>query len=293
MTPTQRRVWRKHVFGHLDLTAAQKLALLALETFADYPDGTNARPGVARLAETCGLRTRVVEGALQQGRLLGLIEQTGRANPKRGYAACYRLVSIRTAVRVEDLSSRTSVRTEDESQPAPNEFQPARIGVSTRMSVQPTNTRTPRQNTKDDDAREMEPPDLNPEPNTPLLVEVEPPQHIDNAARPSRQHPSDAARWVVRQELGDDYPRESIDRLAVQVAKLARAGHPDALIRESLREWERRLNCDLPEFLPTVYGDVVKRSRAAPHVTPGEVKVLGWAELGNSPKPEPVRKAIG
>jgi hypothetical protein len=137
------------VFGHPDLTPAQKLILLALETYADYPEGTNARPGVVRLAETCGLGVRVVEGALTRGRQLELIDQTGRANPKRGLAACYRLVSTRTSVQVESSSTRTDLQVESEFQPARIAFQPARSEVSTRTLVQPTNPLTPIQNTEE------------------------------------------------------------------------------------------------------------------------------------------------
>lgn len=148
MTPEQRRAWRRRVFAESELTAAQKLILLALETFADYPEGTNARPGVAILAEMCSLKTRVVEAALHEGRRLDLIERTARANPKRGQAACYRLVSTRTDMHVETGSTRTDMRIESGFQPARNEFQPARNGVSTRTLMQPTNPSTPIQNTE-------------------------------------------------------------------------------------------------------------------------------------------------
>jgi hypothetical protein len=128
MNRAERREWRRHVFGRADLTAAHKLVLLALETFADYPVGTNARPGMARLAEMCGLGNRVVDGALHHGRRLGLIEQTARANPKAGRAAVYRLVSTRTSVHVET-----------DFNPHEPTFQPAQNDVSTRTSVRPTN----------------------------------------------------------------------------------------------------------------------------------------------------------
>jgi hypothetical protein len=101
----ERREWRRHVFGHADLTHGQRLVLLALEGFADYPAGTNARPGVVALAEMCGFGERVVKSALKRGRRLKLIEQTARANPKLGLAAVYRLlpapVSRCTSVHVE------------------------------------------------------------------------------------------------------------------------------------------------------------------------------------------------
>jgi hypothetical protein len=87
---------------------------------------------------------------------------------------------------------------------------------------------------------------------------------------------------VVRQELGNaGYPRQTLERLAVQAEKLFHDKHPDNLIRASLREWDHRPNCDKPEFLPTVLGDLVKKSRSSTtDLTPGEAKVAGWAALG-------------
>jgi hypothetical protein len=105
VTREQRRQWRRYVFGCTGLTHAQRLILLALEGFADYPAGTNARPGVMVLAAMCGLGQRVVKSALDQGRDLKLIEQTARANPKLGRVAVYRLlpapISRCTSVHVE------------------------------------------------------------------------------------------------------------------------------------------------------------------------------------------------
>lgn len=153
MNRDQRLKWRLHVFGRDDLTPAQKLVLLALETFADYPAGTNARPGVAKLAAMCGLKQRAVEYALARGRECGLIEQTSRANPKGHLAAVHRLlptpVTTRTSVHVEDVSTRTAVHVEPVLNPHQTPVQPAPNGTSTRMSVQPTNPRTPIQDTKE------------------------------------------------------------------------------------------------------------------------------------------------
>ncbi|EUA18449.1 bacteriophage gp78 domain protein [Mycobacterium xenopi 3993] len=104
-----------------------------------------------------------------------------------------------------------------------------------------------------------------PEPQDAVDAEVlnSAPKFIDNPSRPTPPKPTDAARTVVRTTLGTGYPRTTIDRLAVQVIKLAREGHPDALIREALHEWDHRADCMKAEFLPTVLGDIVKRSRAA------------------------------
>lgn len=92
VTPEQRRDWRDYVLGAEALTLAQRIVLLALETFADYGDGTNARPGIERLVQKCGLTERAVETALKRGRELGLILRT--ANGFKRHAAVYRLVPI-------------------------------------------------------------------------------------------------------------------------------------------------------------------------------------------------------
>lgn len=149
MTPDERRAWRRRVFGAADLTTAHKVVLLALETFADYRSGADARPGVAVLAEMCGLGISAVEKALRQGRELGFIEQTLRANPKRGLAASYQLLSTRTDVRTEIVSTRTSERVEETFNPYESAFQPVREGVSTRTCVQPPLSRTPLHNTEE------------------------------------------------------------------------------------------------------------------------------------------------
>lgn len=93
------------------------------------------------------------------------------------------------------------------------------------------------------------------------------PQHVDNAARPTPRQPSQAAKTVVRQTLGNNglaaYPRTFVDRLARQVEDLTREGHPDAVIRQALTAWDARPDAR-PEWLPTVLGDIVKNQRATP-----------------------------
>jgi hypothetical protein len=96
-----------------------------------------------------------------------------------------------------------------------------------------------------------------------LPVDADVPDHIDNAARPAKRFASEAAKTLVRQELGSGYPRQAVERLAVQVDDLARQRPPiaDQHIRAAVREWDTRPDCR-PEWLPTVCSDVVKRSRA-------------------------------
>jgi hypothetical protein len=138
MTGTQWHRWTRWVLGSDSLTDAQKLVLLALQTFADYPAGTNARPGVATLAVACGLKERAVRYALEAGERLKLIEQTKPANPKRGHAATYRLISSGTAIPVESVSSGTRVPVENGSSGTAMQFQVARSDTSSGTGVPPT-----------------------------------------------------------------------------------------------------------------------------------------------------------
>ncbi len=87
------------------------------------------------------------------------------------------------------------------------------------------------------------------------------PDFIDNPQRIAKRHPSSAAKTIVRQELGSaGYPRGTLERLAVQVDRLA-PHHSDTVIRESLREWDSREGSLRPEWLESVLGDVVAASR--------------------------------
>ena len=92
-----------------DLTGDQKVVTLALAEFADFTNGTNARPGVDRLAEMCGLKERAVRGALGRATELRLIEKTGSANGKRGIANVYRLITTGTTVPPVDETTGTVV----------------------------------------------------------------------------------------------------------------------------------------------------------------------------------------
>lgn len=93
-------------------------------------------------------------------------------------------------------------------------------------------------------------------------VVVDAPTVIDNPPKPAKRYASPAAKSVVRQELGNDYSDAALNRIGAQVENLSRQGKPDHLIRETLREWERRPNCERPEYIPTVYDDLIKKSHA-------------------------------
>jgi hypothetical protein len=71
--------------------SATKLVALALKHHAD-PDGSNVRPGTARLAVLCDLGYVTVRRARKELLAAGLLEMVRRGNRRRGHADEYRLV---------------------------------------------------------------------------------------------------------------------------------------------------------------------------------------------------------
>jgi hypothetical protein len=139
----QRREWRRYVFGCSDLTTGQRLVLLALETFADFPEGTNAHPGNDLLSQMCGFGTTEVENALRQGRKLMLIEKTARQNPKRGFAAVYRLLPVSLSIpTIKQLETDVNAHEREDSR----KFYPHNDSISTPTYVGHTNKEPPNSN---------------------------------------------------------------------------------------------------------------------------------------------------
>ncbi|SHX09261.1 helix-turn-helix domain-containing protein [Mycobacteroides abscessus] len=93
LTFEDRRKWTRLVLRmpSAELSASCKTVLLALESYADYRDGTGAHPGEENLSKAADVNVRTVRRALATGRALGLIEQTSAANSKAGKAAEYSL----------------------------------------------------------------------------------------------------------------------------------------------------------------------------------------------------------
>lgn len=104
MTPAERRDWTRVVLGHADLTAAQKICVIALSTYADFATGRRAFPGEERLAADTGLSVRAVRYALAQAVDLGLIKRTALPNRRGRRATVYALTlpSIAGAAPVDN-----------------------------------------------------------------------------------------------------------------------------------------------------------------------------------------------
>jgi hypothetical protein len=226
----QRRQWRRYVFGCDGLTLAQRFVLLALETFADFPDGTNARPGRMALAEMCGCGERVVDSALHHGRRLELIEQTERANPKLGRVAVYRLLSTRTSVQVEaDFNSHeTSFNSHEDV-------------ISTRTPARATNRDTPIHNTnKEQHARAR-------------VAAVDP--LGAEAATPGAE--------LVQQIIPAEHPDSVRTMLRIKASALINGGTPPDVVADALRLWLTKPKLG-PGVLPSLVSEVIKSRNGSP-----------------------------
>lgn len=241
MNRDQRREWRRYVLGCADLTPAHKVVLLGLETFADFPAGTNARPGVAALAEVCGLSGRMVDYALQRGRRLKLVEQTGRANPKRGLAAVYRLLPT-------PISTRTSVRVETDFNTQKTVFNTQKPAVSTRTHVRATNKDSPSHNTKAEKAGAPEG----------AHVPAVPTQHSRDAT--SNQQRLDG-RTLAQSVIPKHYPRQEILKLGEKANELLAEGIPRDTVEAALQLWLTKPDAG-PGLLPSLVSEVIKNREA-------------------------------
>lgn len=132
-----RAAWTRQVIGagREHLTAAQKVVLIALSTFADYRDGTNARPGIDLLAGLCNLTSNAVGTALGRGRLLGLIERTELANRGGGKSDVYRLTL--TPIAVGSTSPLTPTTVGVTAADYPNGHDPITPTATTRLPQRP------------------------------------------------------------------------------------------------------------------------------------------------------------
>ena len=120
VTDSMRFVWRRLVVRDADLTDATRRVLLDLESYANA-DGTNARPGIKRIAED--LRTpdgklkhiseRTVRTALATGVDRGFIDLTAKAPRGRGNkrADVYRLTFPPETVGTPDEIGETQTAT--------------------------------------------------------------------------------------------------------------------------------------------------------------------------------------
>lgn len=116
MTPAERRDWTRIVLGHADLTAAQKVVVIALSTYADFESGRRAFPGEQRLATDTGLGVRAVRYGLTAAVELGLIERTALPNRRGGRATTYALTMpafTGTAVPVNKSLTGTAMPVKD------------------------------------------------------------------------------------------------------------------------------------------------------------------------------------
>ncbi len=309
-----RYLWEKRLRGCMAvLTLREHSVLMMLATYADS-SGRGARPAMSSLADDCGASRETVKRTLKSLVAKGYLtvdgDRLGGRNRPTRYDLVWSMPHCQEGDKVghpdDPLSGDKGGHPDDPlSRSIPSERGsngPPKGGQSfdPRSGKKPGKDKTP---TAVDDVRNCrqgdrkqpsssttfsdgvpipEPPPtvddrdrLAPRPDDPATVTID-------ATQPVPAEPSSAARTVVRQELGTaGYPRRTIDRLAVQVDRLARQGIPDDVTREALREWDRRPGAPRPEWLETIASDVVaaRRARAAPDQPVRPSKLRGIAEL--------------
>lgn len=142
MANSMRYAWRRIIVRDPDLSDATRRVLLELESYAD-PDGTNAHPGVQRLAENLHtpsgkhghVSDRTARTALATGVERGFIECTAPAPRGRGNrrASVYR------------LTFPAGVRPEKEA-PSTAAIAPGKVAASTAANTAPNSSSKVAQN---------------------------------------------------------------------------------------------------------------------------------------------------
>lgn len=287
-----RYQWEKSLSGCMDTTAAihltptEYIVLTMLAHYADR-DGHNARPALARLATDCSTSRRTVQRAMRGLEAKGYVT-VDEPGSGRGRPTVYSLVddmphlagnrdthgdtdSPVKARHHTDAVSGTKQRQHSDTvdtgkgcHAKPERVSPDDLNGDTQVS---TDQVRPGNKPGKDDSRAPARAGAREAPSSSSFADGvpipdEPPAEIETAARRSRAPtPTDSARTLVRFVLGDaGYPRRHLERLAVQVDRLARQHQPEPVIREALIEFDRDPTAR-PEHLESICGDIVKRER--------------------------------
>jgi hypothetical protein len=113
----------------------------------------------------------------------------------------------------------------------------------------------------------------------------------------SESNARDAAAATIGAELvgrtiPESIPSETRARLRVKANHLVKTGSSVHDVEEALVDWRTKTGVGAG-ILPSLVADVVKRrnghTASPPGLTPGEAKVVGWAQLGS---PKPAQEAI-
>lgn len=126
-----------------------------------------------------------------------------------------------------------------------------------------------------------------------LVPDVEPPAHIEGAARPTRDaEPTAAAATIVRLHVPTGIPRTVRRQLAIEVDRLRRDHTVDRRdVETALAEWGRRSGAG-PKLLPNLVADAA-RARATPRTTgAATAKAQGWLDLIDELPPDDTPKEL-
>lgn len=121
-----RYAWRRLVVRDPDLTESTRRVLLELESYTN-PDGTNAHPGIGRIASELRSKTgtvneKTVRRALEAGVKRGYIECTrkGRGGRAGNDADTYRLTLPPEEARPDNSAAKEDVEPVDTGEPEPD-----------------------------------------------------------------------------------------------------------------------------------------------------------------------------
>jgi hypothetical protein len=270
-----RYAWRRQVVRDGYLTDATRRVLLELESYAN-PDGTNARPGVRRIAENLAsgdgyVNEKTVRRALAVGVERGLIEcvEKGHTGRGRNVADVYRL-------SFESLPPDIQMSTGEGSTTGHSD-------VHRSLSTSGHFSTTSGHFTPDHRTPECPP--------TSSLHQITTPDKsgertFSNPDRSGpRSKPVPPKGWkLVRSVIPDAHPQAVRTDLAMRAGALLDTGTPAETVEAALRLWLTKPNLG-PATLPSLVSEVIKTATPQ-HRTPtnsvgaASEKALGWLAVG-------------
>lgn len=267
-----RYAWRRLVVRDGHLTDATRRVLLELESYAN-PDGSNARPGVRRIAEALAsadgyVNEKTVRRALATGVERGFIEcvEKGHTGRGRNVADVYRLSFEALPVDIQMStgdSSTTGHPDVHRSTPTSGHFE------TTSGHFDP-------------DHRTSECPP------TSSLHQFTPP--VKSGGRDfaiadrdgPRSRPVPAEGWkLVRSVIPSEHPQAVKTDLALRASTLLKSGTSHETVEAALRLWLTKPHLG-PGTLPSLVSEVLKTQQPATPLGPASTKAAGWLAVGNS-----------
>nr|WP_314143362.1 helix-turn-helix domain-containing protein [uncultured Rhodococcus sp.] len=267
-----RYAWRRLVVRDGHLTDATRRVLLELESYAN-PDGTNARPGVRRIAENLAsgdgfVNEKTVRRALATGVERGLIEcvEKGHTGRGRNTADVYRLA-------FESLPPDIQVSTGETSTTGHSDVH--RSSATSGHFDMTSGHFTPDHRTPEC-------------PPTSSLHQFTTPEKSGGGTFATtdrdapRSRPVPAEGWkLVRSTIPDTHPQAVRTDLAIRAGALTKSGTPAETVEAALRLWLTKPNLG-PGTLPSLVSEVLKTQQPTSNMGPASQKAAGWLAVGHN-----------